>query len=135
LTKGAATAGKSFLLFTQNHLPMFKIISKALSFFRNGDTRTVYLNQDGSILSLNEKLAKKRGYNPSAVVGKSYSNLSADPLKDENYYKELLETANKRGVIKYTALTSENGKQRQTEIVLEVIRDESRAVIGYIATL
>jgi PAS domain S-box-containing protein len=114
---------------------MFRILSKALLFFSYGDSRTVYLDQDGSILSLNEELAKKKGYNPSTVVGKSYSNLSADPPKDEMYYQDMLKRANVKGAVKYTALTMENGKQRNTEIVLEAIKDESREVIGYTATL
>jgi PAS domain S-box-containing protein len=114
---------------------VLKIFSKAISYLRASDTRTIYLNEDGSILSLNDKLAKKKGYNPTLVVGKSYSHLSAGLLNDEKYYQELLETAKRRGTVKYTALTTENGKSKKTEILLEVVKDENHSVIGYTVTL
>src|SRR5687767_15392783 len=112
---------------------MLRTLLQVLPFFN--DSEVVYLNADGTILSLTEKFAQKKGYSRTAVMGKSYSHLSYSAERNEEYYKELLQIAAKKGSIRYKVPATPKGKARQKEILLEAIKDESKQVIGYTVTL
>jgi PAS domain S-box-containing protein len=114
-------------------LAMFGTLIKNLSVFK--DARTILLNQDGSVLSVNENLARKKGYSPSKVVGKNFSCLSPATSDCDVRYQDLLKQAAQKGRVSYKALTTENGKTKLTRIQLEAIHDEKKRVIGYAVIL
>src|SRR5437868_14765719 len=96
------------------------------------ESRTVFLNDDGTIISWTEKLAARNKLTKEQTVGKNFSVLFKESQHDQPFYDQLLTTAAQKGKAKKAiTLKKSDGKPLQTKVVVDAIKDEKGGVLGY----
>jgi hypothetical protein len=95
-------------------------------------TSTIYLNADGTLLTLPERLSKRGRPHAEHVMGQHYSCLFTEREEDRPLFNDLLKIAEKKGSVSRTmpANHAENVKR----LKLNAVKNDVGDVLGFTMT-
>ena len=108
------------------------LLSLLQKIFPSVESKLTYLNKDGTILTLTERVAKEKGIKKEEVKGKPYGRLYNNSNLEDSHYQHMLELADKRGMVsRPIVLQDKDGRFSQLRVTISAVRDENKKIIGY----
>jgi PAS domain S-box-containing protein len=111
---------------------MWKFDSFLSRFSLGSKTSRIFLNKDGSVLTWNDRMEEIEGYKSHEIVGKKFNHFFSTSDNSSQSFEKILDVTSRKGKSKHTGIHfRKDGSIWRGTIVLQVIRDEAKAVIGF----